>query len=599
MYYEISNKVYNHKLTEHERQHNGPFQKMIGRGDKKSPQNFYLTKDTPENLLKVYQAGHCLKPHAFDKTSKPSQMEVNCIVLDFDHLTKAQCEFVKSHSQYGDYSAGMKTNLHLNSGIPGWQPTEWKYKVFHPVSNTLCVYEDIDARFLDAVKHYNPGHADDEVETIWRRWKRANNHKGLNGIGNPIFNGWILPDVAMLNSYRTQITFAAAPAQSEKVKTIDDYWMYSHLPTSGMGKFTSSSIDDYDGLDWKIGEAINTPKERKKDKEHIEGVKQIQNWILNNYAIHERQFNLPLWKADFARRMNKNHFNDLVLAGRELNIMRSKVFAKIHAGHAVCMKLQKDDAKKDARLCANVFARIRQECMGQGMKVDREEALKDIIKAYREIHGVKVFTILKDRKWLNEVTYEMASAYYYSSLNYPSWRLKQRVMMAGLAADDDVIEARNKWRDAIGTPDEDEMRDNFFKVREQFAQARRDEWRDDKWNQPYDYHRKGFKTEIITMLLNGEVKIEDEDGFLDRMRLDICEEDGSFSDELIRNWFKDYRREWNSKYPENPIGRKHHKQHRSDYDEMFRDMTKEEIREWIDNADIHRQTKKRLRNRYL
>ena len=42
-----------------------------------------------------------------------------------------------------------------------------------------------------------------------------------------------------------------------------------------------------------------------------------------------------------------------------------------------------------------------------------------------------------------------------------------------------------------------------------------------------------------------------------------------------------------------------HKQRPSPYDKTFKGMSKEEISAWIDNADIHRQTKKRLKERYL
>jgi hypothetical protein len=41
------------------------------------------------------------------------------------------------------------------------------------------------------------------------------------------------------------------------------------------------------------------------------------------------------------------------------------------------------------------------------------------------------------------------------------------------------------------------------------------------------------------------------------------------------------------------------KQRKSEYDETFKDMSKDEIREWIEHADIHRQIKARLRRRYL
>lgn len=593
MLYEVSNQTYNHKLSEHEVSHNGPFQKMVGRGKKKTPQDFYLTKDTPENLLKIYQAGHCLKPHAFTSEDKSSRMMVNAIVLDFDHLTKSQLDFVKSISKYGDYSAGMKTQLHHNKDIPGWHPSEWKYKVFHPTSNCLCVYEDVDREFQKAVAFYNPSRTADEVKDIWTKWKRANNRK--TAISNPIFNGWILPDVAMLNSYRTQITYSINVEQKEPHRVVEDEWICAHLPV-GTSKFPSTGKDNYEGLDWKIEEAVATPPMKSAcSDEHRGEVQQTYDWLIRSYDKHEDKFNLPLWKADFARRANKTHFDDLVLGGRGLNIIRAKVFSKTHAGHSVDLTLSKEALKKDAGLCARSFARVRQECLYHGIPCPREDALKDMLKAYQEIHGVRIYDVLLNKGILDDILREMASAYCSSSLNYKAWRLKQRVVESGAKADPLVVKARDEWRDSIGTDSEKELRTAFFKARDKFAYRRAVDWSNPIYNQPYDYHRRGFRSEVMKMLMDGEVKLNGEKEFVERMRLDISSEDGEYTDKVLSNWFKEYRRQWNATYPDNPIGRKIHK---SRYDEIFKDMSKEEISAWIDNADIHRQMKKKLRRRY-
>lgn len=314
-------------------------------------------------------------------------MRVNCIVLDFDKLTKEQCEFVKKRALYGDYSAGMKKRLHDNEGIEGWEPDVWKYKVFHPVSNCLCVYEDIYAKFMEAVKYYNPNKTDEEVERIWRLWKKANNHKGEDGIDNPLFKDWILPDVAMMQSFRTQITYSIDPDSPEKYKVRSDDWMYSHLPTAGFSKYNATDKYDYSGLDWKIGDAVKEVPFKKIGDEHKEGISQIANWIANNCEIQENNFVLPLWKADFARKARRNHFDDLVLGGSKLKRLRAKVFAKIYANHGIDLTLAKDELMKDADMCGKVFARIRGECVFQGIAASREDALKDAIKAYREMHG--------------------------------------------------------------------------------------------------------------------------------------------------------------------------------------------------------------------
>ena len=172
MYYEISNVVFNHKLTKWEIEHANPFAKTTGRGKNKRKQDFYLTKDYPRNLFIVYSNGFCIKPHAF---SEDGDMFLNCIVLDFDNLTEIQCEFVKrvvnGKKMYGDYSSGMKTEMFQNEGIENWKPTKWKYKVFYPVENCLSTYEDVNEKFIEAVAFFNPTRTMEEVRDVWAKWR--------------------------------------------------------------------------------------------------------------------------------------------------------------------------------------------------------------------------------------------------------------------------------------------------------------------------------------------------------------------------------------------------------------------------------------------
>ena len=66
MNYEISNVVFNHKPTNWDITHKNPFH-----ASKKSKvgNEYYLVADAPQNLFKVFQLGHCIKPHA---PSEPS-----------------------------------------------------------------------------------------------------------------------------------------------------------------------------------------------------------------------------------------------------------------------------------------------------------------------------------------------------------------------------------------------------------------------------------------------------------------------------------------------------------------------------------------------
>ena len=61
MYYEISNVVFNHKPTKWDITHKNPFHPSK---KSKMGNDFYLVEDTPLNLFKMFQLGHCIKPHA-------------------------------------------------------------------------------------------------------------------------------------------------------------------------------------------------------------------------------------------------------------------------------------------------------------------------------------------------------------------------------------------------------------------------------------------------------------------------------------------------------------------------------------------------------
>lgn len=176
---------------------------------KRLKEQVHLVEDTPYNLYLTYKRGFSVKPHPFSKDTLHNA-KVNCIVLDFDNLTPLQKEFVDKvvngiysfGNIYGDYSAGTKTRLYENRDIPNYENPKWGYKVFYP-ADCLCVWKELNEAFIQAVAFFNPCFSLDEVRTIWRKWLKVNNRKGADGIGNPIFKDWILPDVAMLNSFRT------------------------------------------------------------------------------------------------------------------------------------------------------------------------------------------------------------------------------------------------------------------------------------------------------------------------------------------------------------------------------------------------------------
>lgn len=604
MYYEISNIVFNHKLSEHEIRHSNPFAKTIGRGKKKTRQNFFLVKDKPEKLFQFYKAGFCLKPHAFnfEKEQQPDCF-VNCIVLDFDNLTKEQCEFVKSSSTYGDYSSGMKTKLKEIEGIPNAPlPAVWKYKVFFGVEKCLCTYEDVDAKFLEAVMFYNPERNQEEVKATWIAWKKANNRKNnVTGVFQTRFNGWILPDVAMLNSYRTQITYGVDVNQAEKSKVVEDDWIYRHFPTAGAGKFPTTDKSSYYGLDWKVEEA--KPDRTKKDEPNENAIKSDMEALTKMASFNYDRFNLPMSKARLCVLLKKNHLDDVVLGGSSLKFMLVKIFGK-----QLDLTLSVDELMRDASLVGKSIARVLCETRKQGLTMfTRHHALEDCVKAFKEIHGQNVFQELdvRDKKnnthRMEEVVRQIAKSFEVAALSFPRWRHEQRLAKTPMSQN--VIAARDKWRDSGLEEDMIE----FFKVRNKDIMERWEEAKTSEYNSPYDYHRRGFKAEVFKMLMDGEIKIETPEEFVDRMRMDIVpSSDGEYSDELLKKWHVQYKTMWNKEHPEDKL-RKKHKQYKRyvqkrtsmKYDKMFKDMTLSDRKEWIESSDLHRQTKKRLLERYV
>ena len=115
-------------------------------------------------------------------------------------------------------------------GIPNSIPPKWGYKVFYPIERVV-MKEEIHDAFLEAVAFFNPTFPMDEVERVFKAWVKCNNNKKRDDmlkVSDPIFNGWILPDVAMLNSFRTQITYGVDVEQKEKIKVIDDWTISRH-----------------------------------------------------------------------------------------------------------------------------------------------------------------------------------------------------------------------------------------------------------------------------------------------------------------------------------------------------------------------------------
>lgn len=583
MFYEISNVVFNHKPNEWEIRHSNPFH-----ANKKSKvgNDYYLVNDTPQNLFKMFQLGHCIKPHA------PSEARLaiaHTIILDFDNLTKGQCEFVKSivNGRYGfmegicgDYSAGTKVRLHENKDIPNYIPPKWGYKVFYPIERVV-MKEEIYHAFLEAVAFFNPTFPLDEVERVFKAWVKCNNNKKRDDrlkVSDPIFNGWILPDVAMLNNFRNQITYGVDVEQKEKIKVIDDMTI-SRYATFNMFKYPSTSKGDWRQGLWEANEVGEAKVEQRDDKSKDKVLRMLKESTSTQEPTH-----LPTSKPQFAQMLGKNTINDLVLPLEDIRHLMAACWSKSKNLSVDMYKM-----KLDATLIGKTMARLAHELYFQDahgkfkVKITKW-MVEDCISFFKSIHGMNVFAILDERQ-TNVVLEVMARHIAKAIATYKDWRTRQKLKLT--LSNPKVIEARDKWR----TTKDGEDGETYFKLLESDIQSRMG----NPPKMPYVYRRRGLKKEMIHHALNGNAMLPTVDDWIGWVKMNLTKQDGVVDDDVVGNWYREYREKWNETHDIDKIQHKHHK---SKWSETFKGKSKDEIEEIIKSIPS-KQTRCRLRKEYL
>ena len=321
MKYEVSNIVFKSKPSGKKMAKKYPFKRL--------KEQVHLIEDMTYNLYITYRRGFSLKPHPFTEETL-NNAKVHAIVLDFDHITKDQKEFIEERLKeksgiYGDYSAGTKSRLYENKDIPNYENPKWGYKVFYP-ADCLCTWKEINDAFVDAVAFFNPKFNVEKVREVWEKWRKANNRK--DKIEDPIFKGWILPDVTMLNSFRTQITYGVKPELKEdkRVKEFPKNDIYSDFA------FPAGGIYDYSGLEWRPEEAIEDKDSSEEIMEAWENfiepalLSEIESAVQNP---NDLKLTIPTSKSMVARRLKKQSFSDLVWDDKHNAILNARIHAKM------------------------------------------------------------------------------------------------------------------------------------------------------------------------------------------------------------------------------------------------------------------------------
>lgn len=609
MKYELANIVFKKKPTDNTMRRKYPFTRH--------KEMVRLIEDTPINLYKAYKDGRTFKPHPFKKDNL-SNARVRSIVLDFDHITKAQCEFLANicyahrfHQtpMYGDYSAGTKVRLYENRDIPDYVNPKWGYKVFYPV-DCLCTWEELNNAFLGAVSFFNPQFNMDEVRSVWEKWLKANNNKVK--VQNPIFANWILPDVAMLNSYRTQVTYGVRPEQKEDFVVLkDDERMQGKQPCGG--------IKDYSGLEWKHEDAI-------EDKEPSEEMLKAWNKVLMPHldiAIEEAKQNpesnlrptIPTSKSMLARRLNKSKFDDLTWDDKANAIFN----ARMYSNEIVIGKARQIGMDAARTLTRNLIEMEIQRNINIALSI--QDILKnhagilmtDIIAAIRQRCGLNILTrvdMRKGGKVKNEFTDDDKNAIVKTivttSNNYTQFKAKMKIRHI----EQETKPAHLKLLEEYTKTKDNALLDAYMKERK--------EWIADVYKKaaevktPYIYRKKGLKKWLIgvacldlpmeELMEYGfePTKLIDEQEWVNWCKETLNQREGDLndvSDDELARWYRDYRSEYNKKF--GILEGKVRKQRASKYDKMFKDMTKEQIADYIAKSDLHRQMKKKLREKYL
>ena len=648
MNYEISNTISNHKYNEWEIKHRRPFKKG---------ENCFIIEDKPINLYQVYKQGHSLKPHAF-KDAKNAI--VHSIVLDFDNLTKLQYDFVKSICQgpaysfaniYGDDSAGMKTKRHAHEletkDIPCPVPfttNNWKFKVFYGVE-VLATYDEIYGAFLDAVGFFNPLHSMEEVKEVFDLWIQARNqslyykhdvmdrngvfHKAGEMKSNPPkitiedsrFNGFILPDVAMLQSFRHQITYGVDVNQEEKfLKCDENYFAFSPMRKfMSMSAFPSTSKDDYEGLDWK--EEFDTVQFDKnveiKDNEVSFFVNLLKQTIkrMESEKMYATLY-FPYTKSMMARKLNITKFDDLVMSdyskiGEALWV---RILAKSRNGKVIISNL--DEIWQGYHGIVQEEIRNAREYVHQAKLIGHhvkpnneiyEDIVDDIVHVLKTKYGLDCFKKLdelsdsKSKTMLEKLLNGIARDIVRSGKTYSNWRLNKKLSDAHLPLSDEYMKHLKSYRETKDI----KYLNLYNEERKRVLNEHLDEIQ--KTGCEYIYCQRGMKKRVIEQALFKSDSIDTKEEFVEwgvsfiELDLGLEHDEAKHYESRLEKWFKDYRREWNKTFGvigKNTI-RKEHKEHHSKWNEVFEGKSDDEILSIINTEVSSRKMRCYLKKQFL
>ena len=634
----LGNATYNHKPDQNDMVWHSGFLNC-----KRQPISCPIIEDTATNYAWAYDNGLCVKGYMF-KTEK--DIWKHTFVCDFDNLTEAQynkvIELVKTcglKTIQGRQSSGMKMDCYQHEGIPDWKPSKWKYKVFFPLdefynsNGVMSIREEVEKAYFDIVWFFNNATAQsrEKSDDVARLWLKANNQskfykhgkkKGLPRtrhpslvIEDPIFSNWILPDPVEVTNPRHQITYAIIPEQHEPFKYMrDEDWerifhchMVARFPTSTKDTFTEIVDLPYDFKD-ELEKKISKTDEKMGEPTTSE-VSQLTQAILNALKKPGKGTtpSIPTSRSKMAKMSQKNEWQDLIIDTKTAATVNRAIYSDWE------YEYEMDKVKPVMFDTVKFLTRCEVEyqfgVMGQPNKgAVLNKVVNDLPYYTTAIFG-DTFIAEMNTKKLNPLARSMANKILKTYQTFKVWRLEQKTLLT-MAEDPNL---NSKWMKARKQLSLTMDFKAYYAIKEQLLNEVGTTAKQRQF--PYIYVRRGLKKEMIDNALN-EVTPMSMEQFVDWAMVKVTAQDGLIEEEKVRKWYRDYQSRFNKNQKmgtgdemidncltgyvlKNGKVLKKHKQRKSPYDEIFKGMTKEEISVWIDNADIHRQTKKRLKERYL
>lgn len=629
----FGNAIYNHKPTNND---------MVWRSgflnNKKEPIECPVREDTVENYAFAYDNGICVKGYKF---CSEKDIWKRTFICDFDNLTEAQyrkvIELVESGNLrriQGRISSGMKVDWFQHEGIPDWKPAKWKYKVFFPLdefygnNGVMCVREEVERAYLDVVQFFNPWSERKRTEEVARLWLKANNqsmfykhgkNKGLirNNhpalvVEDPIFKDYILPDPVEVTNPRHQITYSVVPEMKEDYKYLkDEDWerilgmkMVAKFPTTTKAHFTDTIDLPYDFKDSMEKHVTNKEKSMQQHSQHGSHTMKM---VLNALTSTTESILIPTSKSEMARKSGKGKWADLVFDFNLAAKTNKAIYSDWEHGYEM------DKVKETLKDISKFLVRCQAEYeLGTNGNPTRDSVIDKVVNDIpwysAHVFG-STFIAGMDNANRKMLARSVARAIEKSCDMFNVWRLEQKC----LKLMDEKPELKEQWRMARTRLGETADFNEYYTEKNKLEKMVVNEAR--STNFPYTYVRRGLKKEMVEQALKSAHPMTRE-MFVGFVLEKVSSSDGVVEREKVEGWYRDYQSKFN-KVQRMELGdegiygqmtgyqlkngkvRKQHKEHKSKYDELFNGKTKAEIEVWIESSDLHRQTKKRLREKFL